>query len=184
MSVYNPNIPQANDDPTDSQADLLGNFGKLNTDWQVNHVPLTSGANNGFHTLIKFPNVVSTPGVSGLQSALYPQLGSSGFPELFFINALKAVQLTSLPVTTSGTDNGITTPWGLIFNAGSVASGTTTVTFAIPFASALYTLEMTPQGSTATSYTITSLITTGSAITGFNFSTINPSNFYYIAIGV
>lgn len=185
--TFNPNIPQANDDPTASQSDLLGNFGKLNTDWAVNHIPLTSGGNNGFHKFIQFPTVLSVdPTVTGQQSAVYPK-SSGGSPALFFKNASSVFQLTNLPVTTSGTNYGIVTPWGFTINAGSIPSGslTPTVTFAIPFTNGVvYTAEITAQqGSSLTNYSITSLITSGMAVTGLNLSTQVASGFYYLAIG-
>lgn len=179
--TYNPNIPQPNDDPTASQADLLGNFGKLNTDWAINHVPLTSGGNNGFHKFIQFPNVLSVdPTVTGLQSAVYPKLGPDSLPALFFKNAAKLYQLTNLPVVTSGTNFGIITPWGFTINAGQIASGTLSVTFAIPFTNGMiYTAELTAkQGSPLTNYSISTINGTG-----FTLTTQVNSAFYYLAIG-
>lgn len=100
--TFHPNIPQPGDDPSNSQADLLDNFGKINTDFQVNHVPLTSGGNSGFHTFVQYSNVLSSnPVIAGLQSALFPKLGSSGNPELFFSNGNnfpRIVQMTNLTV--------------------------------------------------------------------------------------
>lgn len=95
---YHANIPQANDDPSVSQGQLLDNFGKLNSDFSVNHVPFTAGSNNGFHTLVQFPTVQpSDPAVSGQQSVIYPKAGPID-PELFFRNINAIAQLTHLPV--------------------------------------------------------------------------------------
>src|SRR5574340_1090039 len=94
---YHPTIPQPNDDPSVSQGQLLDNFGKLNSDFSVNHVPFTAGANNGFHTLVQFPTVQSSdPAVSGQQSVVYPKAGPVD-PELFFRNINNIFQLTNLP---------------------------------------------------------------------------------------
>lgn len=94
---YHPNIPQANDDPSVSQGQLLDNFSKLNSDFAVNHVPFTSGANRGFHTQVQFPTVLSTdPAVSGQQSVVYPKAAPVD-PELFFRNVNNIFQLTNLP---------------------------------------------------------------------------------------
>lgn len=177
--TYNPNIPQPNDDPTASQADLLGNFGKLNTDWAVNHIPLTSGGNNGFHKMVQFPNVLgSDPAVTGLQSALYPKIGPDSNPALFFKNAANVLQLTTLPVVTVGTNFGIKTPFGFTINVGTIASGVTSTTFAIPFVSQVYTAELTPQNSVI-SYVLTSV-----GLTGLTLATSSPAAYYYLAIGV
>ncbi len=179
--TFNPNIPQPNDDPTASQSDLLGNFGKLNSDWQVNHVPLTSGGNNGFHKMVQFPNVLSVdPTVTGLQSAVYPKVGFDTFPALFFKNASAVYQLTNLPVVTVGTNYGIVTPWGFTINAGSVPSGVTTVTFAIPFTNGIiYTADLTQKSvGSPTNSTINTINGTG-----LTFVTLAPSAYYYFVIG-
>ena len=103
---YHPNIPQPGDDPTVSQGQLLDNFGKINTDFSVNHVALTAGGNNGFHTLVQFTNVLATdPAVSGVQSAVYPK-SVNGSPQLFFRNISKIYPLTGLNVV-NGTITGI-----------------------------------------------------------------------------
>lgn len=94
---YHPNIPQANDDPSVSQGDLLDNFTKLNTDFSVNHIPFTAGGNKGFHTLVQFPTVQNAdPTVVGLESAVYPKAGPID-PQLFFNNLNNVFQLTDLP---------------------------------------------------------------------------------------
>lgn len=183
MAVYNQNIPQPGDDPTSSQTDLLGNFGKLNTDWAINHTPLTSGGNNGFHTKVQFPTVqVSDPVLTGLQSQLYPKTDGNGNTALFFANSAKVFQLTDLSVTNVGTDYGFTTPFGIIFNSGTVPAGTTTVTFAVPFSSntTVFTVLLTPNQSTVNFVNFgTNTITS----TGFTFSTSASQGFNYFAMG-
>ncbi len=105
---YHPNIPQANDDPSISQGDMLDNFIKLNSDFSVNHVPFTSGGNKGFHTLVQYPTVQATdPAVTGLESVVYPKLGPVD-PELFFRNANNIFQLTNLQIV-NGTITDVTT---------------------------------------------------------------------------
>jgi len=184
MTVYNPNIPQPNDDPTASQNDLLQNFGKLNTDWAVNHVALTLGGNNGLHTKVQFPNVLSVdPTVTGLQSCVYPKLGPDSRPALFFNNALNVYQLTNLPVVNVATDFGIVTPFGFTINAGSIASGVTSVTFAVPFTNAqIYTAELTQSSMTipptTNQYAITAI--NGTTMT---ISSTSATTFYYLVIG-
>lgn len=104
---YHPNIPQATDDPTVSQSQLLDNFGKMNTDFAINHVALTAGGNNGFHKLVQFTNVLPTdPVVTGVQSAVYPK-NVDGSPQLFFNNVSQVYPLTGLRVI-NGTITNIT----------------------------------------------------------------------------
>ncbi len=95
--AYHPNIPRANDNPTVSQGQLLDNFGTLNTDFAINHVPFTAGGNAGFHTKVQFTDVlVADPVVTGTQSAVYPKL-VDGEPQLFFNNPVQVYPLTGLP---------------------------------------------------------------------------------------
>lgn len=94
---YHPNIPQANDDPSVSQNDILENFQKINSDFNVNHIPYTAGANNGFHTKVQFPTGLNAdPGATGVQSALYPKIVAT-VAQLFFQNSQTVYQLTNLP---------------------------------------------------------------------------------------
>ncbi len=121
---YHPNIPQANDDPSVSQGDLLDNFTKLNSDFAVNHVPFTSGGNKGFHTLVQFPTVQgSDPAVVGLESVVYPKAGPID-PQLFFRNLNNIFQLTDLPAV-NGTITAVTTGGntGITSNAHGLTTG-------------------------------------------------------------
>jgi hypothetical protein len=179
--TFNPNIPQANDDPTASQSDLLGNFGKLNADWAVNHIPLTSGGNNGFHKMVQFPNVLaSDPPVTGLQSAVYPKVGPDGNPALFFENLLTVFQLTNLPIVTSGNNYGVKTPWGFSINAGLITTPSTSATFTVPMTSNVILCAM-----------ITCVGTTGGTAnlirsvdgTTLNIITGTGNSYYYFVMG-
>jgi hypothetical protein len=184
--TYNPNIPQANDDPTASQSDLLGNFGKLNSDWAVNHVPLTSGGNNGLHKLVQFPNVLgSDPSVTGLQSVVYPKAGADANPALFFENALKVFQLTNLPIVTSGTNFGVVTPWGFTINFGQTiftASTMVVTNFAIPMTN---NVILTAQLTRAQFFAGSSASPPILAINGTSFTTFGSllTNVFYVAMG-
>lgn len=174
--TFNPNIPQPNDDPTASQSDLLGNFGKLNTDWAVNHTPLTSGGNNGLHKIVQFPNVLgSDPAVTGLQSVVYPKAGADGNPALFFKNVLKAFQLTNLPIVTSGLNFGVVTPWGFTINMGTVPPATSSITFAIPMTSnIILTAQMTATNIAAGNpVTITAINGTSMTVIPQGFGTMS-----------
>ena len=164
--TFNPNIPQSTDDPTQSQADLLSNNSAINTDFAVNHNPLTTGSSYGFHTEIQFPGVVSDPGASGNQSALYPKL-SGGLPQLFFQNSSVIAQLTGLPIVTTtpgAVGFGFVTPWGFIINCGSLpaAAGGATVILQSPYTGGftLYTAQLTQQSVTFVNVALISAVTT------------------------
>lgn len=89
--TYNPNIPQALDDPSVSQGQFLNNFFLLNQYFDVNHVPFTAGGNNGLHDKVTFPTSISDPNLAAPQSSVYPKtfvdpLTLASTIELFFQN--------------------------------------------------------------------------------------------------
>lgn len=101
MTSYHPNIPQANDDPQKSQVDLLDNFSSINSQFSINHVPLTAGGSNGYHSQVWFNNVLATdPNLTNPESSVYTK-NISGSNELFFQNGTSfanVAQLTGLIV--------------------------------------------------------------------------------------
>jgi len=59
---YNPNIPQATDDLSVSQGQLLGNFQQLDTIFGIEHYPYSNLTSNvGFHNQVTTPNYVANP---------------------------------------------------------------------------------------------------------------------------
>lgn len=107
---YHPQIPAASDDPSDSQSQILDNFGSLNTQFGINHTVLTASSNIGMHTKLFFPTglaLTADPNLTSPRSSLYPKLLTSGLVELFFQNGAlptNVKQLTNPPVV-----NGIIT---------------------------------------------------------------------------
>lgn len=95
---FHPSIPQATDNPSTSQPQLLDNNSSINSSWGINHVPLAQGSNRGLHSLINFVAPQSSdPSLTGLQSAMYTKTEASG-QQLFFSNASQVRQLTGLSV--------------------------------------------------------------------------------------
>jgi hypothetical protein len=88
MSTYNPSIPQPTDLISNSQAQLLANFGQLNTQFAVDHVAFNTGSGNGdgHHKQITFDNAPTEPTPAGTVSNVFPLLVGSN-QELFFKNA-------------------------------------------------------------------------------------------------
>lgn len=144
--VYQPTIPQSTDRPSDSQQDLLNNFGQINTQFSVNHTALTASSNNGYHTQIQFPTGIADPNKTSPITSLYTKLVGSAY-ELFFQNGATSsdvAQLTGVTFTSAanaGTAGGtiytINTPWKLTLYAGvttALASASTkTVTFPVAY---------------------------------------------------
>jgi len=81
--VYDPAKPQPQDKLSVSQADLLENFGQLNTQFGVNHVPFddTSG-DKGKHKFVTFVEQSTDPESKGDEHLLYTK-DDSGEPEIF-----------------------------------------------------------------------------------------------------
>lgn len=138
MTVYTPNTPQVNEDPTTSQPLFLANFQKINSDFSQNHIAYTAGANNGFHTKIFFPTVLgSDPNLASPSSSVYPKSFVDLFlvrttNELFFQNGTAAANVTQLTncvvnfqPALNPTQFAFKLANGIIVNCGSnVAAGT------------------------------------------------------------
>lgn len=63
--TYNPNIPLANDDLSDSQGQILANFNKANTSFGVDHYTFADlTTNNGKHNKVTTPAFVASPPTS------------------------------------------------------------------------------------------------------------------------
>lgn len=260
MTSYHPSIPQANDDPQKSQKDLLDNFSSINSQYAINHVPLTAGGKNGYHSQVWFDNVLDTdPNLTNPESSVYTR-NISGTNELFFQNGnsfANVAQLTGLPVVngqisgatqavnckitsinhglvngdtltiynvygmtnlnqntytvvnvlnaneftinvdstlfpaytgggywavaapTTMTKFAIVSPWGLIFNFGSVGPGVSTVNYAVPLSAGItYGVFTQPTGLISV-YQV-------SAVSNTNFTILvgpNPVILYYLVIG-
>jgi hypothetical protein len=62
MSIYNPAIPQANDDLSDSQGQILQNFDKANSSFGIDHYNFANlTADNGKHNQITTPAFIDSP---------------------------------------------------------------------------------------------------------------------------
>ncbi len=184
MSAYNAQIPQSNDDPKVSQSQILGNFSKLNADFDIDHRPFTSSTNSGFHRKITFQDVlVGNPGLSEPLSSLYTKLVSSN-PELFFQNNSAdsdAFQLTNLTVTSTanvdGVDYQVITPWNLKIQMGFSASP---ITFDNGgFDGPLLIFSALVSGGTAINPIVTGVTTTQLTFTDSGGSTV-----HYFVIGL
>lgn len=194
MTTYHPTIPQPGDDPTNSQQDLLDNFGKLNSDWSVNHTALTSGNATGQHTKIFFAfPLAADPSLTGKQGALYTKTAVTGTTELFFENLTRIVQLTNINLMTepiavgpaTGTIYGFVSPWGITFNFGVVTGiilAGVTIPLAVDMSSTTIPfqaigLASNGQPSLATSPAVTAITTTDFTI----FSGANTT--YFLIMG-
>ena len=115
---YNPNIPQGGDDPSQSQVQLLNNFGALDTIFAKNHVAFSDTTNPGKHTKIIFNNVEPDTVPISPQSNLYTKtVGVPAKQQLFFANDTIITQLTGL-VGLAASPGYVTLPGGIIIAWG------------------------------------------------------------------
>lgn len=122
--VYNNNIPQAIDEPSDSQPQLLENTNSVETFLEVNHVTFVED-DYGKHKFVTMPLQVADPTTLATEGAIYAATGNySGILELFFRRPSDA---TPIPFTeTNGTGftflpSGILVKWGNTNKTGYTA---------------------------------------------------------------
>lgn len=194
--VYKNLIPQPGDSPsTVSQADILENFTQIDAQYGTagDHVEFTAGADNGMHKQVTINGVIVDPALLDPYVSLYTKT-VAGDSELFFEKfdngaaANLVQQMTNLVVTTVGTNNGVTTPFGLIINWGTgiCVAGVLTVTFAVPYTvgTAAFPVVSAYANSAANNNAVVD-ITTPPINTQFVARTTQAAGqFYYYAIGV
>ena len=182
--TYNPNIPQATDRPSQSQAQILANFTALNTGFDIDHFAFNDANYAGKHRRVRIREGGVIAAIAG-EGQLYT-IDTAGNTKLWFRRDDGTdLGLTQLAVTTVGTKYAITTPWGQIFNWGYFACniGGTTTTYATAFSAAAQTIQFTIVE--AAGPTTRQVVITGSAAANFTANTnVNNTGVYYFAIGV
>lgn len=189
---YDPSIPATGHSASQDYGGMQANFAEIQNAFSVNHLPLASASNDGFHTLI---NLVAPLG--GDPNQITP-IGSvytktvSGASQLFYQNgalAANVVQLTGNLVSEGGnatvsSEYTVTTPWKLILKFGitaSLASGST-VTLVSAFPTNFLGIVITPRLAGNSFCQSSANITAASTFTYTN-STGNPQNAYFFAWG-
>lgn len=189
--VYQSGIPTGSVPLNQDYLNIQGNFSSLNTQFNVDHVPLTSTSGtppNGYHTaihLVPQGSITNTPS--------YGQLYSQNITDVNTDQALfwntgsgnRTVQLT-VPIVPTVNANGCTfLPGGLLFQWGAATSGST-VTFPQAFNVGLFAprVIVTPVGATS-STTTPAVITTTPTSTGFVVQNNGGQTFtfHWMAIG-
>ena len=85
--TYFPNIPQAADNPSDSQSEIESNFSVIDTTFSVNHEAITDPVIRGRHTFLDLKDLSPDP----VPNATYGQLwvrNDAGTENLYFQNQL------------------------------------------------------------------------------------------------
>lgn len=187
---YLNNIPQPTDIPSNSQNDLLNNFSSLNTQFSVDHVPLISGSNNGYHTKITFNDVQSNPSLNSPQTELYTKASSNvtvndRFNDLYYYQknvtgTTNVLQLTGGGITAAayGTFNGTT---GALVAGYNITSGTRiglgqySIAFTRPFSNTTYSALISPIMIAGGGFAI-KVVSSSKSTGSFSFNLQNQTN--------
>lgn len=181
--TFNAAIPQSTDDPSVSQGQILTNFSQLNTQFSVNHIALTAGADNGKHTFIEMLDQVADPATAVNEMTIYSK-DLAGVSTLYMrkessgtVIQLSAADPTIAANGSSFMAGGIIVKWG-----GSIINtGPTAVAFVTPFPNAIYSLVLTVGNSATSSQQV---VYSNLTQAGFNgYGSTNGLLVTYIAIG-
>ena len=187
--AFQNNKPNASDFLSQSQDDILNNFGAIKTLVDVNHVTFDA-ADQGKHNFIQFPvSGIPLPTTGAGEVGLYSQASTiTGQPELVFShqNAGTTYEFTS---AVKNEDGYTMLPSGIIFKWGAgltAPNATTTVTFAngagIPDFTTVFNVQVTRAGGIGDGgicYKNTNTLTTLKV-----FNTAEVKKFFYLVIGI
>lgn len=178
--TYTTGIPAGNLTPGQQRSDLQTNNDSAASIWEVDHFGF--GVNDGgYHDKVTFPyGTTPTPTASGPLGVLYAFLDASSASQLKFVNKTTTVQLTGITLTNSGSNYGLTTPWGLIINFGSAdaTTGGVGVTYAVRFNN----FRAISLGVNNASASITATVSASSS-EGCTIKSTAHNTVWYIALG-
>ncbi len=123
--AYNSQIPQATDQMSVSQGQILPNFQEIAIAFNANHVNFNTGSVEGMHDFVQFPTgapslTTKTP-ITG-QVALYSNTYND-IPELFFQRANLGAG-AGIPITSMGSSSGVN--WAYLPSGQVLKWGTAT----------------------------------------------------------
>lgn len=185
--VFDPSIPQATDDPSQSQSQMLTNFNLANTYFGVNHVAFNAVSDQGKHNFSTYVDQGGDPATAVNEIALYSKdVGGNSTLFLRKENNGAVVQMSNLnPVSAA---NGYTfLPGALLLQWGfSVIAGLadTTINFPITFSAQAYSVVINLIN--LPSATVIPTLNTGTvSATSFevSYNGAVASNIYWMAIG-
>jgi len=102
---YSPNIPQATDDPSQSQPQILANFQQINTQYGTgagllgDHVALTASSNNGKHNKVSWiDQTAALPIVPGSNQVVAFAITNSGITMPYYVRDTISSATTLFPL--------------------------------------------------------------------------------------
>lgn len=198
---YFPSIPQASDDPSVSQGEILTNFGTIGTQFAVNHVAFGAISGAGKHKFLEMPNQSVIPaGLSANEGTLYTKAvvrSAVTTSEMFYTpdataDEYQLSQIVTANKATFSTNPGwVFLPGGILLQWGTVAgsaANTTAVTFPVAYVNVVYNVQITPiRAATSPGDSFATVIVTATKSTsGFTIGNIGSHTMQgwdWIAIG-
>lgn len=193
---YNNNIPQANDDLSVSQPQILANFSTIATAFNLNHINFNAGG-EGKHAFVEMPNQNALPPTTiANETGLYCNTSTlTTQPELFFIkqngttapaplNGANGYVISGSNYTSPGwtrLPSGILLKWGTFVSVLSTDTFIFDVSGANPAFANAYNVQLTSISTTPTYFKVTTLTNLQCVITSGTGIAIQC---YYFAIGV
>jgi hypothetical protein len=178
--AYSPDIPQATDQPSQSQPLLLANFQSIDALVNVNHVDFDD-ANQGMHKFLQMPEQSAAPTTAANVGGLYTKEINST-TQLFYREESNGTQYQITGgATAASADGQVYLQGGLIMKWGvrSITTPSTTVTFATAFPTNCFNVQLTQATVQSNTFLLNSISTTGFVV---NKNTAAGS-VYFIAIG-
>lgn len=180
--TFDPNIPAANNNPSDDQPDMLVNNASINDALAQDHVAFNANF-TGIHQFVRFLND-QTP-ATAYQIPYLNSITNGAYSELRF-NEKDAGSSTNQYVSNSNGSTlvlgGIIIKWGLV--TVNLSGATATVTYPVAFPRNTFNVQISPQ--TGNAYNAQPLIDAISATT-FTIRRNGTANascaYYYLAIG-
>jgi len=190
--AYNENIPQATDNPSQSQGQMLDNFQEISTAFNTNHGNFNAG-DQGKHSFLQMPEQSSPPTTLANEAALFSQNSSlTNMTELVFRRESNGdqIEFTGFLGAANGWTriaSGILLKWGTGSGNGShttnFPTGGTIPVFTDIYTGFVVTSDSSPSPNTFATFVSVSL--TGITVFGSRrtSSASAATTYNYLAIG-
>lgn len=185
---YNPNIPDAPNDPSDDQPLMKTNTNSINSWVAIDHYGFSNNS-GGLHKQVRMPKLNSIPTIGSATGCVYVKtVGSTS--QLFYSQdgSGNEYQITLVDTPNWATFSAVPSGWtflpgGLVLQYGNALStgSATPVVFPKAFTTQVCSLTATRRQSSSTAYGVGDITTVG-----FNFNATSSDagvRFYWIAIG-
>ena len=185
--VFKSNIPQPTDKLRTSQSEVLENFSKLDSIFDVNHIKYSDTTGDaGKHTYTTFVNLtdkaLASPTTSSEELAIYVKDDAAGAPRIFYREPSDGTEQQLSGSLVAGASGECPLPGGLSLKWGqeTIVVVTTTVTYPNAYATATYSVNISSGKFSDSTINVEGTPTT----TGFSIKSAHfPQTVYWMAIG-